>query len=145
MKNMLKSASLLSVGAALLFTSGCAMFRASNEDVSVDNMKHFDADYDATDMRKITQKTVDELLASPFLTKRDKPAVMIVAGIQNRTSMYVDTQNLSDRMRTLLLQSGPQSASRSAHNTCSPARSPKCGTPHPSRCASPNSSSITTN
>jgi hypothetical protein len=31
---------------------------------------------------------------------------MMIAGVQNRTSEYVDTKNLTDRMRTLLIQSG---------------------------------------
>jgi hypothetical protein len=90
----------------LVLSSGCAAFRASTQDVGVDQMDHYKADYDATDMRKITQQVVNELLSSPFLTDEPSAPIMMIAGVQNRTSEYVDTKNLTDRMRTLLIQSG---------------------------------------
>lgn len=31
---------------------------------------------------------------------------MMIAGVQNRTSQYVDTKNLTDRVRTMLIQGG---------------------------------------
>jgi hypothetical protein len=90
----------------MILSSGCAMFRAKTEDVSVDDMGHYRADYDATDMRKITQSVVNDLLTSPWLQNQNQPPIMMVAGVENRTSEYVDTKNLTDRMRTLLIQSG---------------------------------------
>ncbi|HNR94533.1 MAG TPA: hypothetical protein PKK36_07990 [Kiritimatiellia bacterium] len=87
--------------------SGCAMFRASTSDVDLsDTSKHFDADFDATDMRGITESVAAELLAGPFLQGQAAPPITMIAGIQNRTSNYVDTKNLTDRMRTILLKSG---------------------------------------
>ena len=95
-----------SMGLVLLFSSGCAMFRAETTQVSVDQMEHFRADYDATDMRNITQDVVNQLLMSPWLNNQPYPPIMMVAGVENRTSEYVDTKNLTDRARTLLIQSG---------------------------------------
>lgn len=102
------SKSVLIIGATglILFTNGCAMFRAKTTDVSVDQMGHYGADYDATDMRKITQSVVNQILGSPWLNNQAEPPIMVDAGVENRTSEYVDTKNLTDRMRTLLLQSG---------------------------------------
>ena len=89
-----------------VFSSGCAAFRASTTEIDVDEKKHFDEKFDYSDMRSITESVADELLASPFLTREDDPPLMMIAGIQNRTSVHVDTKQLTDRMRTMLIRSG---------------------------------------
>ncbi len=90
----------------LLLSGGCASFRASTQDVDVDKMDHYKADYDASDMRNITKDVIDQLVASTFLKNKPTPPILMIAGIQNRTNEYVDTKNLTDRMRTMLVQSG---------------------------------------
>lgn len=107
MKKTIRYIKLAAIGAtALSMANGCAMFRAKTEDVDVNAMPHMKADYDATDMRNITQAVVNNILASPFLANQPTPPIMIIAGVENRTKGYVDTQNLTDRIRTMLLQSG---------------------------------------
>jgi len=86
--------------------SGCAAFRASTTNINVNEEKHMGSTYDYSDMRNITQSVINELLGSPLLNDQPKPPIMIVAGIQNRTSRYVDTKSLTDRIRTGLLKSG---------------------------------------
>lgn len=95
-------------GAALLslLLPGCSAFRTSTTDVSPENLEHYRAEYDASDMRKITNSVVNKILFSPFLGQQSSPPVMTIAGVENRTLEYVDTKNLTDRMRTQLLQSG---------------------------------------
>ena len=93
--------------AAILTTtlfSGCAAFRASTTEVDVEETKHFDAEYDYSDMRKISESVAEELTASAILGG-DSP-ILVVAGVQNRTSNYVDTKALTDRIRTILIRSG---------------------------------------
>lgn len=87
-------------------TSGCAAFRASTRTVDVSQESHYDAQFDASDMRVITSSVVDEFLTGPFLQQQDAPPVMMIAGIQNRTHNHVDTKNVTDRIRNLLLSSG---------------------------------------
>jgi uncharacterized protein (TIGR02722 family) len=91
---------------ALTLAGGCAAFRAKVTDVDVEKDRHLQSTYDYSDMRNVTQGLVDEILGSDFLSKQPKPPVMTVVGIENRTKQYVDTKALSDRMRTLLFQSG---------------------------------------
>lgn len=86
--------------------SGCAAFRASTRPVDLGRDKHFDADFDATDLRAITQSVADEISQSDFLKGHSSPPIMMIAGVQNRTTQYVDTKNLTDRIRTLLIQRG---------------------------------------
>ncbi len=92
-------------GLALALGSGCAMFRASTTEVDVNQRQHLTADYDFTDMRDITQGLVADLLTSKFLKQNATPPIMMIAGVQNRTQQYADMKNLTDRIRTMLLQS----------------------------------------
>ncbi len=85
--------------------SGCAAFRARIQDVSVEETRHLSARYDYSDMRQISERIV-QAMVSEFLSKFQEPPVMMIAGVQNRTSQYVDTKNLTDRVRTMLFQSG---------------------------------------
>ena len=100
-----------------LLLSGCSAFRMSNEDVQPGDLEHYRADYDASDMRKITSAVVDRMLTSSFLTGQSSPPVMTIAGVENRTREYVDTKNLTDKMRTMLLQSGKMQFVNTARRT----------------------------
>jgi uncharacterized protein (TIGR02722 family) len=106
MSSMSRSILVLGAAGMLAFSTGCAMFRAKTTEVNVDQMGHYRADYDATDMRNITQSVVNQILGSPWLGNQAEPPILMDAGVENRTSEYVDTKNLTDRMRTMLIQSG---------------------------------------
>lgn len=107
MKSMPRYAGVSALLAAVLaLSSGCAMFRAKTTDLDVDQPKHMRSSYDYTDMRNITQAVVDDLVGSKFLGEQADPPIMMIAGVQNRTSRYVDTKTLTDRIRTMLFQSG---------------------------------------
>lgn len=86
--------------------SGCAAFRASVSDVDIEKGDHMRSTYDFRDMRKMTEEVVDEILQDKLLTSATTPPVMIVAGIENRTSRHEDMKGLSDSIRTLLIKSG---------------------------------------
>lgn len=94
------------VFAAAMFSTGCAMFRASTTELDVEQKKHMGSTYDYSDMKAISQGVVNELLASPFLNNQPQPPIMMIPGVQNRTSRYVDTKSLTDKIRTSLIQSG---------------------------------------
>ena len=94
------------VVAAAMFMPACAAFRASTSDVDLNQDQHFDEKFDYSDLRNFTAKAANDLAAGDFVQQaQDKPVIMI-AGIENRTSSYVDTKNLSDRIRTLMFQTG---------------------------------------
>jgi len=98
--------SVLTAVAMVSLLSGCAMFRAKVEDQDVEKERHQSSTYDYSDMRKITEAVANEFLTSPLLTQDGAAPVMMIAGVQNRTERYVDTKSLTDRMRTILFQSG---------------------------------------
>lgn len=105
-RNRTLAARFIALSLLTILTSGCAAFRASTTSVDLDQADHKRADFDYLDMRRITENIVAQLLNGPFLETQAQPPIMIVAGLENRTSNYVDTKALTDRIRTMLLQSG---------------------------------------
>lgn len=97
---------LLFVIALSTLLSGCAAFRAQTTQVDVDSADPMRERFDFTDLRSITESFANELGHSPFITNHDDAPIMMIAGVQNRTSDYLDTKNLTDRLRTLLFQTG---------------------------------------
>jgi hypothetical protein len=97
---------LCAVSSLSFLTTGCAAFRASNKDVDVNETKHMDADYDYSDMRNISSAVASELAGSAFLGKFSEPPIFMIAGVENRTSNYVDTKGLTDKIRTTLFNEG---------------------------------------
>ncbi len=99
------SISLLA-GLAVL-SSGCAMFRTSVQDKDVDNLPAYDASYGAQDLRTLSQEIVNDIASSSFIKDQKGNPVMIIYGVQPRTTTFVDTQALTDRIRTSLIQTTP--------------------------------------
>jgi penicillin-binding protein activator len=95
----------VAVAATSLFTSGCALFRASTTEVDVNRDTHMKESYDFVDMRKISQSVADEMITT-FLSEASEPPIMMIPGIENRTSEYMDTKALTDRIRTEVFKSG---------------------------------------
>jgi penicillin-binding protein activator len=85
---------------------GCAMFRAKVSETDPDQPRHLGTGYDYTDLKTISERVTQKFLASPFLEGQAEPPVMMIAGVQNRTSQYVDGKNLTDRIRTMIFPTG---------------------------------------
>ena len=100
------SAKMMTAAALVLGLCGCQAFRASTTDLNVNDPEHMGASYDYSDMRKLTEEVANELIGSEFLIKQQTPPVMVVVGVQNRTSDHNDTKSLTDRIRTMVLKSG---------------------------------------
>lgn len=106
MKKKIKIAQLLIVFSALLLLTGCAMFRIRVKDDDVNKMPQFDARYGPQDLRRLSEEIVSEISDSSFLKNQQDAPIMIIYGIQPRTTTFVDTQALTDRIKTALTQSG---------------------------------------
>ncbi len=90
----------------VLTLSGCAMFRAQTTQVDLDRAEPMKERFDFTDLRRITESISSELADSALISRHDTPPILMIAGVQNRTSEYMDTKNLTDRLRTLLFNTG---------------------------------------
>jgi uncharacterized protein (TIGR02722 family) len=100
-----RSAAALTIAATAMLASGCAAFRASTTTVDVNRDTHMKEDFDFVDMRQISQSVADEMIGT-FLSEQPEPPIMMIPGIENRTSQYVDTKALTDRLRTEVFRSG---------------------------------------
>jgi hypothetical protein len=92
-------------GLAMVFSGGCAAFRQSTEDVNVDKSKAYNAKYDYSDMRNMSTEVSDQLLASELIQKQSAAPILAVFEIENRTTIHIDTQAMTDTMRQKLMAS----------------------------------------
>ena len=88
--------------AGIILLNGCAMFRIRVKDDDVSNLPAFDATYGAQDLRKLSQDVADEIAGSSFIKNQKGNPIMIIYGVQPRTTTFVDTQALTDRIRVTL-------------------------------------------
>lgn len=98
---------VLVAGAAvgsLLVLTGCAMFRQKVEDKDVNNLPAYDATYGAQDLRNLSEKVATSIATSDFIKNQPGNLIMIIYGVQPRTTTFVDTQAMTDRLRNTLMQ-----------------------------------------
>jgi uncharacterized protein (TIGR02722 family) len=65
-----------------------------------------DADYDFSDLRWLGNSVGNDLASAPVIKSAPAKPVLVVMGIQNRTSRHIDTKALTDTMRTVVINSG---------------------------------------
>ena len=97
---------LVGVSAVIIMSTGCAAFRMSVQEVNPTDGRHYDQNYDQTDLQRLSKDICDQMLNSPFMSKQTKPPVMMIAQLNNNTDEHIDTKSLTDKMRVTLLQSG---------------------------------------
>lgn len=105
-RTIFKGSGLVLLVAVVLLTSGCAAFRQSTAEVNVDNMKHYNQNYDAADLRTLSTIMTNKLLDSPLMASQSASPVMMIEEVFNNTDEHIDTRSLTDQMRVKLLNSG---------------------------------------
>lgn len=96
----------LSLAACLALTS-CgpkAFVKGSYDDVSKENL--LNDQWSETDMQKAVQDLVTSLTNHPTVKNAKAAPVVMVTGLQNKTSEHIDTQNIMDMVRVELMNSG---------------------------------------
>jgi len=63
------------------------------------------ANYGSTDLQMVAAKMVQSMLATPIIQEGNRP-VLQVATVVNKSQEHIDTQAITDKIRTTLLQSG---------------------------------------
>jgi uncharacterized protein (TIGR02722 family) len=95
---------VLAAGVAL--SSGCGAARSSVQNVDLATAKPMDASYDYSDLRWLGNSIGTDISASPLLSQAAKKPILVVMGIQNRTSRHIDTKAITDTIRTVAINSG---------------------------------------
>lgn len=65
-------------------------------------------DFSSSDLQQIASSMVDSLLASPAVANPSRPLapVILVDQVKNKSTEHIDTESITDSIRTKLIQSG---------------------------------------
>jgi uncharacterized protein (TIGR02722 family) len=95
--------------AALIAAAGCSSVRYGDPE----SVETINVDWGSTDLQTLSKKMVTSLLDTPQLAYMNTPGkgddmriIAYMGGVQNETSEHINTDALTDSIRTELLQSG---------------------------------------
>lgn len=101
---MFVSVSALSLMAALSACGPKAFVKGEYDDVQRENL--MDDQWSETDMQKTVADLVASMAKHPAIANAKAPPIVMVTGLQNKTSEHIDTQNIMDMVRVELSQTG---------------------------------------
>lgn len=90
------------LAAALLFT-GCATTIDYGDPTSA---KPLSTDFGSSDLQQIATSMVDSMLATAPLPADGRRPVLIIDPVKNKTMQHIDTESITDSIRTRLIRSG---------------------------------------
>lgn len=95
---------LAMAGLAALLASGCA---STVEYGDATSSRPIDTDFGSADLQMIAAKMVDSLLADDVLQEISVggPPLLIVDKVKNKTMQHIDTESVTDSIRTKLIRS----------------------------------------
>jgi len=106
MKNKLKGVIIFNF-LIILFLSGCAT-TSTVQYSDPTSIQALSTDFSSTDLQQVVVSMVDSLLVFPpivQITKERRP-VISVSKIKNKTMQHIDTEAITDSIRTKLIRSG---------------------------------------
>ena len=91
-----------------LVAAGCGGPRAftKGEYDDPERVELLDDKFNEADMQQMADTTVRAMVACPYVAKAEKPPVVIVQKVQNRTEEHIDTVAMTDMIRTALIKTG---------------------------------------
>ncbi len=98
---------LILVGVLGLLATSCgpkAFVKGSYDDVNRENLMN--DSWSETDMQKAVADLVASAVQHPMLKSPKGLPIVMVTGLQNKTSEHIDTQNIMDMVRVELMNSG---------------------------------------
>jgi uncharacterized protein (TIGR02722 family) len=94
------------IAGVLVLSAGCMGTKVRYGDAT--SAEPLNTDFGSSDLQQIAAAMVDSLLADPgvrAVTASRKP-VLVVDRVKNKTLQHIDTESLTDSIRTKLIQSG---------------------------------------
>lgn len=103
-----KSFFLIFAATFSLVISGCGpkAFTKGEYDKDVERDNLLNDQWSETDMQKAVKDLVDSLVAHPTIAAANRPPIVMVTNLQNKTSEHIDTQNIMDMVRVELMNRG---------------------------------------
>jgi uncharacterized protein (TIGR02722 family) len=92
----------------LVFAVPCVLGCATGKSAYVDpnTVDEKGAQFGDTDMKLMAEEMVSDLMQAPFLERVEKPASISIVGIANKTSEFVNTDDIADKIMVALIRSG---------------------------------------
>ncbi|MGA1865714.1 MAG: penicillin-binding protein activator LpoB, partial [bacterium] len=84
-----------------IFFAGCGGMKVNYGDPGA--VETVTVDYGSTDLQTIAEAMIESLLVHPALEGRP---VVYVSRIRNKTSEHIDTEAITDKIKTAMLKSG---------------------------------------
>ncbi|MDB5039096.1 MAG: penicillin-binding protein activator LpoB [Bacteriovoracaceae bacterium] len=104
MRNAILSLSLLFVFGANFISCGPKAFTKGGYD-DPNKVILLDDKFNENDMQLISNQLVDSLTKFTKIQNAQKPPVVMVGRVRNRTSEHIDVKSLTDKIRTALIKS----------------------------------------
>lgn len=99
---------MLSITALTAFLSGCGGPKAFTKGEYDDptRVELLDDKFNESDMQQMADTVIKAMVACPYVAKAEKPPVVIVERVANRTQEHIDTVSMTDMIRTALIKTG---------------------------------------
>ncbi len=91
----------------LLIGGGCspkAFTKGEYDDPT--RIELLDDKFNESDMQQMADTVIKSMMACAYIANAQKPPVVIVERVANRTQEHIDTLSLTDKIRTALIKSG---------------------------------------
>lgn len=95
------------LASASLFLANCgpkAFVKGEYDDVERQNL--MTDQWSETDMQKIVSEMVGSMITHPSISGARTAPIVMVTGLQNKTSEHIDTQSIMDMIRVELMKTG---------------------------------------
>ncbi len=95
---------LWTMAGLLALASGCATTVEYGDETS---SKPISTDFGSSDLQQVAAKMVDSMLADEVLTEIsvEGPPLLVVDKVKNKTMQHIDTESVTDSIRTKLIRS----------------------------------------
>lgn len=102
--NRFKALILIAMTMAMAACGPKAFVKGEYDDVNRENLMN--DQWSETDMQKAVKDMVASLTSHQVIANAKTPPVVMVTGLQNKTSEHIDTQSVMDMIRVELMRSG---------------------------------------
>jgi uncharacterized protein (TIGR02722 family) len=104
-KNLLMVLGALAVAVLINGCGGQKAFTKGNYDDPT-RVQLLDDKFNEADMQQMADSVIKAMVACPYVANAQKPPVVIVDKVQNRTEEHIDMVSMTDMVRTALIKSG---------------------------------------
>lgn len=108
MKLLISVIVMISVLSMVLLTTGCGGPKAFTKGEYDDptRVELLDDKFNESDMQQMADQVIKAMVSCPYVAKAEKPPVVVVERVQNRTQEHIDTKSMTDMIRTALIKTG---------------------------------------